>query len=230
MQFITNDLKERSHLTPDVINFVKSLPKNMHPMTQLSTAVLYLQPQSNFAKCYAQGIPKSKYWEPTFEDAMNLIAKIPKLAAIIYRNTYFEGKLIESNDNLDLAGNYAHMMGYNSYGMRECLRGYLSIHSDHEGGNVSAHATKLVGSALADPYLSYSAGINGLAGPLHGLANQEVLLWLTKMRSILGDNPTDEDIKEYVLKTLADGKVVPGYGHAVLRHTDPRFLHQKQFA
>jgi citrate synthase len=56
--------------------------------------------------------------------------------------------------------------------MRECLRGYLSIHADHEGGNVSAHTAHLVGSALADPYLSYSAGLNGLAGPLHGLANQ----------------------------------------------------------
>ena len=55
--------------------------------------------------------------------------------------------------------------------MKECLRGYLTIHCDHEGGNVSAHASHLVGSALADPYLSLSAGINGLAGPLHGLAN-----------------------------------------------------------
>ena len=44
--------------------------------------------------------------------------------------------------------------------------------SDHEGGNVSAHTCHLVGSALSDPYLSYGAGMNGLAGPLHGLANQ----------------------------------------------------------
>lgn len=46
--------------------------------------------------------------------------------------------------------------------------------SDHEGGNVSAHTVHLVGSALSDPYLSFAAGLNGLAGPLHGLANQEV--------------------------------------------------------
>lgn len=63
------------------------------------------------------------------------------------------------------------MLGYPSFEMKECLRGYLTIHSDHEGGNVSAHTTHLVGSALSDPYLSYSAGVNGLAGPLHGLAN-----------------------------------------------------------
>lgn len=114
--------------------------------------------------------------------------------------------------------------------MKECLRGYLSIHSDHEGGNVSAHACHLVGSALADPYLAYSSAINGLAGPLHGLANQEVLKWLLEMKEALGDKITPEQIKEYVMQTLASGKVVPGYGHAVLRHTDPRFLHQKAFA
>jgi len=74
------------------------------------------------------------------------------------------------------------MLGYDSLEFRECLRGYLTIHTDHEGGNVSAHATKLVGSALSDPYLAYAAGNNGLAGPLHGLANQEVLLFLTDMQ------------------------------------------------
>lgn len=72
---------------------------------------------------------------------------------------------------MDWAGNYGHMMGFKDETMKECLRGYLSIHSDHEGGNVSAHATHLVGSALGDTYLSFSAGLNGLAGPLHGLAN-----------------------------------------------------------
>jgi citrate synthase len=63
----------------------------------------------------------------------------------------------------------------------ELMRLYLTIHSDHEGGNVSAHATHLVGSALSDPYLSFAAGMCGLAGPLHGLANQEVLVFLSKV-------------------------------------------------
>lgn len=99
-----------------------------------------------------------------------MIAKLPRLAGYIYRNTY-HGDAIHPLKNMDLAGNYAHMLGIDSFEFRECIRGYLTIHTDHEGGNVSAHATKLVGSALSDPYLSYSAGINGLAGPLHGLAN-----------------------------------------------------------
>jgi citrate synthase len=78
---------------------------------------------------------------------------------------------------------------------------------------------------LADPYLSYSSAINGLAGPLHGLANQEVLKWLLEMKETLGSRITPEQIKDYVANTLASGRVIPGYGHAVLRHPDPRFLH-----
>lgn len=100
-----------------------------------------------------------------------MIAKIPTITALIYRHTYFNDDFIESDLTLDWAGNFSHMLGYDKWEMKECLRGYLSIHSDHEGGNVSAHTTHLVGSALSDPYLSYSAGVNGLAGPLHGLAN-----------------------------------------------------------
>ena len=52
-----------------------------------------------------------------------------------------------------------------------------------QGGNVSAHTVHLVGSALSDPYLSFAAGMNGLAGPLHGLANQEVLRWLMDVKA-----------------------------------------------
>lgn len=133
--------------------------------------LLYLQKNSKFAQKYREGVHKTSYWEFFYEDSLDLVAKIPLISARIYRNKYFKGDIIESDKNLDWAGNYSKMMGYDFLEMRECIRGYLSIHSDHEGGNVSAHATHLVGSALADPYLSYSAGVNGLAGPLHGLAN-----------------------------------------------------------
>ena len=106
----------------------------------------------------------------------------------------------------------------------------MTIHADHEGGNVSAHTTHLVGSALSDPYLSFAAGMNGLAGPLHGLANQEVIKWIFELREQIGsDSPTKEQIADYVKKTLSEGKVVPGYGHAVLRKTDPRFTAQMEF-
>lgn len=97
---------------------------------------------------------------------------------------------------MDWAGNFSHMLGYQSKGMKECIRGYLSIHSDHEGGNVSAHTSHLVGSALADPYLSYSAAMDGLAGPLHGLANQECLKWLTELKEFhQGARPSSQKIE-----------------------------------
>ncbi|XP_035765155.1 citrate synthase, mitochondrial [Neolamprologus brichardi] len=102
--------------------------------------------------------------------------------------------------------------------------------SDHEGGNVSAHTSHLVGSALSDPYLSFSAAMNGLAGPLHGLANQEVLVWLTALQKELGGEVSDERMRDYIWNTLKSGRVVPGYGHAVLRKTDPRYTCQREFA
>jgi citrate synthase len=122
------------------------------------------------------------------------------------------------------------MLGFDTPEFKELMRIYLSIHTDHEGGNVSAHTTHLVGSALADPFLSYAAGINGLAGPLHGLAAQECLRWLLDVQADLGEKPTDDQLKQYVIETMRKGKVVPGYGHAVLRHTDPRYLAEKDFA
>lgn len=95
---------------------------------------------------------------------------------------------------------------------------------------MSAHAVHLVGSALADPYLSFAAGLNGLAGPLHGLANQECLRFAQDFVDKYGDKWNQDTIKTYVADTLKGGKVVPGYGHAVLRKTDPRFTCELDFA
>lgn len=200
-------------------------------MTMLSMSLLYLQKNSEFFKAYQNGVHKSKYWELYYDDAMNLLAKLPRIAAVIYRHKYKNSQLIEADNSLDWAANFAHMLGYNDFNMRECMRGYLSIHSDHEGGNVSAHTAHLVGSALADPYLSYSAALNGLAGPLHGLANQECLKWLMELKEFhKGERPNKAIIEQFVNKTLGEGRVIPGYGHAVLRNTDPRFMHLKEFA
>ena len=162
---------------------------------------------------------------------MNLIARLPRLAAYIYRRKYHNGEHIEPDHDLDWAGNFAHMLGFDNPEFRELMRLYMSIHSDHEGGNVSAHAVHLVGSALSDAYLSFSAGMNGLAGPLHGLANQEVIRWIQSMRQELGGGlPSKEEIANYCKKTLSEGKVIPGFGHAVLRKTDPRYTAQREFA
>jgi citrate synthase len=107
---------------------------------------------------------------------------------------------------------------------------YFILHSDHESGNVSAHTIHLVASALSDAYYALSAGINGLAGPLHGLANEQVLRWTQDfIEKLGGKEPTEDVIKEALWDTLNSGQVVPGYGHAVLRKTDPRYMSQREF-
>jgi citrate synthase len=228
--YITDVWQRRSHVPNHVFAAIDALPVSTHPMTMYVVGVMALQTESYFAKRYAEGLNKKDYWEPVFDDAMILLARLPRIAAYIYRRKYKNGEHIHPNGLLDWAGNLAHMLGYDDKGFMELMRLYMTIHADHEGGNVSAHTTHLVGSALSDPYLSYAAGMNGLAGPLHGLANQEVIKWIFEMQETLGtDEPTKEQIADYVKKTLSEGKVVPGYGHAVLRKTDPRFTAQMEF-
>lgn len=222
--------QRRSHVPTHVFNTIDALPLSAHPMTMFVTGVMALQTESNFAKEYSKGLNKQDYWNPIYDDVMDLIARLPRIAAYIYRRKYKNNEHIQPNGLLDWAGNLAHMMGYNDESFKELMRLYMTIHADHEGGNVSAHTTHLVGSALSDPYLSYAAGMNGLAGPLHGLANQEVIKWIFEMQEKLNtDSPTKEQIAEYVKETLGKGQVVPGYGHAVLRQTDPRFTAQMVF-
>ena len=227
---ITNVWQRRSHVPNHVFATIDALPLNTHPMTMFVTGVMALQTESNFARAYAKGINKKEYWAYVYDDAMDLIARLPRIAAYIYRRKYKNGEHIHPDGLLDWAGNLSHMMGYSDESFMELMRLYMTIHADHEGGNVSAHTTHLVGSALSDPFLSYAAGMNGLAGPLHGLANQEVIKWIYEMQESLGtDAPTKEQIAQYVQDTLNAGKVVPGYGHAVLRKTDPRFTAQMEF-
>ena len=227
---ITNVWQRRSHVPNHVFATIDALPLNAHPMTMFVTGVMALQTESNFARAYAKGINKKEYWAYVYDDAMDLSARLPRIAAYIYRRKYKNGEHIHPDGLLDWAGNLSHMMGYSDDSFMELMRLYMTIHADHEGGNVSAHTTHLVGSALSDPFLSYAAGMNGLAGPLHGLANQEVIKWIYEMQESLGtDAPTKEQIAQYVQDTLTAGKVVPGYGHAVLRKTDPRFTAQMEF-
>ena len=200
-------------------------------MAQFSLAVNALEHTSSFAKAYAKGINKKEYWSYTFEDSMDLIAKLPNIASRIYQNVFKGGKVAAIQKDKDYSFNFANQLGFgDNADFVELMRLYLTIHTDHEGGNVSAHTTHLVGSALSSPFLSLAAGLNGLAGPLHGLANQEVLNWLQEMKKSVGDDLSDQSIKDYLWSTLNSGRVVPGYGHAVLRKTDPRYMAQRKFA
>lgn len=228
---ISKDWATRAYVPQHVFDVIDAIPRNSRPMTQFSAAILAMATESIFQKAYRAGVNKKYYWDSTYEDVMNLIARLPRIAAYIYRRIYHNGHHIEPNPQLDWAGNLAHMMGFDSVEVKRLLRLYMVIHADHEGGNVSAHTTHLVGSALSNAYYAFAAGMTGLAGPLHGYANQDVIYWLNEMCDHLNtDEPTDAQIAAYIEKTLREGRVVPGYGHAVLRITDPRFTVQQEFA
>jgi len=217
---------------PDyVYKMLKSMPKETHPMTLFSQAVLALQNGSVFASKY-HSMKKDAYWEAALEDSLDLTAKLPIIAAFIYRMKYFgETAKPKYNPKYDYGTNFSKMMKVaDKKGYAELARLYFILHSDHESGNVSAHTMHLVGSALSDPYLSFSAALNGLAGPLHGLANQECLGWLIEVKDKFGGVPSRDDLYKFAWDTLNGGHVIPGYGHAVLRVPDPRFTAQMDFA
>ncbi|ODV64477.1 citrate synthase mitochondrial precursor [Ascoidea rubescens DSM 1968] len=228
---LSAELAARSDLPQHVIDLIDRCPANLHPMAQFSLAITALETESEFAKAYAKGVNKKDYWSYTFDDSINLLAKLPLIAGKIYRNVFKDGKIPSINKDLDYGANLSNLLGYGeNKEFVELMRLYLTIHSDHEGGNVSAHATHLVGSALSSPFLSLAAGLNGLAGPLHGRANQEVLEWLFGMKETLNGDYSKPAIEKYLWDTLNAGRVVPGYGHAVLRKTDPRYTAQREFA
>ena len=231
VQWLSDEWKKRAVVPQHVLDTLNGLPPDTHPMTQFTIGIMALQNKSIFAAKYAKGMPKHDYWDATYEDSMNLIASLPQVAAHIYRRTYHNGDIIAPNPEEDWSGNFAHMLGFEGIDFKSLMRLYLTIHADHEGGNASAHTVHLVGSTLSDAYNSFAAGMNSLAGPLHGLANQEVIKWVFEMIETLGTRtPSDDQIKKYVQHTLDAGKVIPGYGHAVLRHPDPRFVAQREFA
>ena len=222
---LSDDLNSRAKVPDYVWKVLEAMPKDSHPMAMFDTAILVMEKESKFRLNYDLGIKKSDYWVWTLEDALDIVAKLPEIAAGVYRLRFNKGPRIPFDPSLDWSGNYVKMLGLGDPGGKftECMKLYLVLHSDHESGNVSAHTTFCVNSALSDLYYSLSAGLNGLAGPLHGLANQECLGWVLETKKKFGGVPTEKQLHDFAWETLNSGKVVPGYGHAVLRITDPRF-------
>ncbi len=226
---VVADFKTRAQVPQYVFDILRAIPRDTHPMVMFSAAILSMQRESKFAKFYASGFNKMVAWDSMYEDSTDLLAKLPEIAAYIYRMKYKGDTPIAPDYSLDFGGNFAHMMGIKPP-YDDVARMYFILHSDHESGNVSAHTTHLVASALSDAYYALSAGINGLAGPLHGLANQEVLGWIQDVYAKLGGKvPTKEDLVKFLWDTLKGGSVIPGYGHAVLRKTDPRYTSQREY-
>ncbi|MCB0724092.1 MAG: citrate (Si)-synthase [Ignavibacteriae bacterium] len=222
---LQDELRKRAEVPSYIFDVINALPADTHPMVMLNTAVLAMENSSKFHKAYDSGLGKDQLWDPMFEDCLDLIARLPVVAAYIYRKRFNKGDRIPADPSLDWAGNFAHMTGitFEDGSFKKLMRLYMVLHCDHESGNVSAFSCQTIGSALSDAYYSVSGGLNGLAGPLHGLANQENLKFILKMKEDIGHTPSDQEIKDYCQNLLDNRRVIPGYGHAVLRVTDPRF-------
>lgn len=224
------EIRKRKNVPGYVWDILKAMPGDSHPMTMLDTALLSMQRESVFAKQYHE-LKKEDYWKPTLEDALNIVARIPAIAAAVYRYHFNKGDIIAPDKEMDIAGDYVHMLGLNTKKEEfyNLMKLYLVLHCDHEGGNVSALTTQTINSALSDLYYSLSGGFNGLAGPLHGLANQETLKWILDLTNKFNGTPSTEQIRTFVKETIDAGQVISGYGHAVLRVTDPRFTAFMEF-
>lgn len=222
---LQKELSKRATVPPYVWDVLEAMPKDSHPMAMLNTAILTMERESKFRKAYDKGMDKEHQWQPMLEDSLDLLAKLPGIAAGVYRLRFDKGPRIDPDPNLDWSANYVRMLGLEDPDgtVAKMMRLYLVLHSDHEGGNVSAHTSYCVASALSDAYYAVSAGLNGLAGPLHGLANQECLKWVLMVHEKFGGVPSDEELRQFAWDTLKSGRVIPGYGHAVLRVTDPRY-------
>lgn len=223
------DSVNRRQLPRYVYEVIDAFPNNSHPMVILSSAVMSMQRESIFNLRYQRGMDKLDYWDPTYEDAFSLVSKLPVIGAYIYNKLYTENRNVYQDPTLDFGGNFASMINIDKP-YDDVSRMYFILHADHESGNVSAHTGHLISSSLSDVYYSTSGMINGLAGPLHGLSNQEVLRWIQKLRAKMGDHvPSEDEMKKFVNDTLKSGQVIPGFGHAVLRKTDPRYAIQRDF-
>jgi citrate synthase len=227
---VEDEWQARATIPQFVFDVLYALPREAHPMLLFSTAILALQSESVFAHRYQVGMTRDEYWEPMLEDSLNLTAKLPSIAAFIYCLKYKGCTFLEPRPDLDWGANFAYMIRNPAPDYTDLSRLYFILHSDHESGNASAHATHLAASTLSDIYYAFSAGLNSLAGPLHGLANQESLRWLLNAHEKFGGVPNKEQLRQYAWETLDSGQVIPGYGHGVLRKPDPRFIAQVEYA
>lgn len=221
--------KRRSRVPIYVYDLIRAMPACAHPMTMFAQSILALNCESVFVDRYNNGMQKSEYWKATLEDSMNLMAKLPNIAGFIYNLRYKGARLVRPDPDLDWSANFANMLVPGDREFQDLMRLFIVLHSDHEGANVSAHTAQLVNSALSDVYYASSAAMCGLAGPLHGLANQECLHWLEGVYAQFNGLPTKAQLVEFARDTLRSGQVIPGYGHPVLRVTDPRFTAQLEF-
>ena len=127
---LKEDMYKRGQLSADQEKLISSLPKDMHAMAQFSAGVLMCQPDSKFAKAYSSGVHKSKYWESTLEDALDVCARVSRIAALVYANKYRDGaKIADRDSSLDYSENFCNMLGFSDPQFTELMRLYLTLHA-----------------------------------------------------------------------------------------------------
>lgn len=231
LQDLQAQLTEHQEIPAYVWDVLKAMPVDSHPMVMFNTAILVMEKESIFRQRYDEGIAKQEYWKAILEDGIRLVAKLPGIGAGVYRLRFNKGDFIAPDPKLDWGANFAHMLGIEDPDdtLKKLMRLYLMLHCDHEGGNASAFTALTIASTLSDPYYAVSGGLNALAGPLHGLANQECLKFVLEIRDHFDGVPNEEELQKFVWERLNSGRVIPGYGHAVLRCPDPRFTAFMEF-
>jgi len=201
------ELQSRGAIPDGLEQVLATLPREGHPMDWLSIGIHTLG--------MLGGVDD---WR---EDAMNLIARMPRLMGLIFR--YREGRVadIPSDDlTLPLVGRFANTLdlkGIDKAIMNRVLSTYLVLHMDHGGGNLSTFAGKAVASGHATIYSSMAGAMNALSGPLHGRANQSCFEFVKR----IGTSEPAE-VERFVRGELEAKRPIFGFGHAVLRTEDPR--------
>lgn len=206
----SEELKKRSSCSPDLIKAIRQLPRQGHPMKLFCASILLA------------GLFEGK--NDYREDCLNLIAKIPEIAATVINHHGGWGES-KSDQNLGYMENFSHMLkvpGKNKIHLNDIFKLFNILHYDHGGGNLSAFVGKAVASGLEDMYGSIAGAMTALAGPRHGRANQDCLNFVKGLIEEIGENPTPKEVEEAIRTKLNHHELIFGFGHAVLRVEDPR--------
>lgn len=207
----SKDLHTRAQCSPEVIKHIQLLPRQGHPMELFSCALLIC------------GMFESK--NDYREDCLNLIAKIPEIAASVINYHAGWNSLKPSRPELGYMENFTQMLNVpkgDAFALNKIFKLFNILHYDHGGGNLSTFVGKAVASGLEDMYGSIAAAMCALAGPRHGKANQDCLEFVEEVLKKVGENATAEQVESLIRELLANDELVFGFGHAVLRVEDPR--------